>query len=64
MGDHAPEMIEGAVKGGLLPERAVVVKTHEEMAEKIREVMESRDLIFLKGSRKMCLEKVVESLLE
>ena len=63
MGDHAPEMIEGAVDGGLLPERAVVVKTHGEMAEKIREVMKSRDLIFLKGSRKMGLEKVVESLL-
>ena len=62
MGEHAKEMIEGAVNMGFPPGRAVVVKTQEEMAQKIGEVMEDGDLIFLKGSRKMCLEKAVEIL--
>lgn len=62
MGEHAKEMIEGAVGKGLPPERAVVVSTHSEMVEKIRGVMKDRDLVLLKGSRKMGLEKVVESL--
>jgi UDP-N-acetylmuramoyl-tripeptide--D-alanyl-D-alanine ligase len=64
MGEHAAEMIEGAVSNGLPPERAVVVSTHKEMVKKIRSVMRDRDLVLLKGSRKMGLEKVAESLKE
>jgi UDP-N-acetylmuramyl pentapeptide synthase len=32
------------------------------MAKRIRELMREGDIIFLKGSRKMTLEKVVEDL--
>lgn len=62
MGEHAEEMVEGAVNGGLPAERAVVVNTHEEMVEKIGSMMKPGDVILLKGSRKMGLEKVVEGL--
>lgn len=62
MGEHAPEMIKGAVTSGFPRDRAVVVNTHEEMGEKIREIMKNGDLILLKGSRGMALEKVSKSL--
>ncbi|MCJ7595001.1 MAG: UDP-N-acetylmuramoyl-tripeptide--D-alanyl-D-alanine ligase [Desulfobacterales bacterium] len=64
MGEHAREMIEGAVSKGLPPERAVVVVTHDEMAERLGRLTREKDLIFLKGSRRAGLEKVVEGLTE
>lgn len=62
MGEHAYEMREGARKAGMSHERAEVVSTHAEMVKRIREEMRKGDLIFLKGSRKMTLEKVIEGL--
>ncbi len=62
MGEHAPEMIKGAVTSGFPPDRAVVVNSHEEMGKKIKEIMKDGDLILLKGSRGMALEKVSKNL--
>jgi UDP-N-acetylmuramoyl-tripeptide--D-alanyl-D-alanine ligase len=62
MGEHAHEMIKGSVIAGMPMDRAESVSTHEEMAKKIREETGEGDIIFLKGSRKMTLEKVVEDL--
>ena len=62
MGEHTNEMIKGTVVAGMPLERAEAVRTHEEMAKRIREEMREGDIIFLKGSRKMTLEKVVEDL--
>lgn len=62
MGEHAPEMIHGAIDSGMTWNRAGVVKSHAEMAGKILEDMREGDLIFLKGSRKVGLERVVEEL--
>jgi len=39
-----------------------VVETHSEMVSRINEEIREGDLVFLKGSRKMTLEKVVEDL--
>jgi len=58
MGDHAGEMIAGAIKRGLPSERAIKVATHEEMAKKIGDAARSGDIILLKGSRRMGLESV------
>ncbi|MBU2499640.1 MAG: UDP-N-acetylmuramoyl-tripeptide--D-alanyl-D-alanine ligase [Proteobacteria bacterium] len=63
MGEHAREMIEGALKKGFPPERADVAATHDEMAEKLGRLVRKRDLVFLKGSRRVGLEKVVERLM-
>jgi UDP-N-acetylmuramyl pentapeptide synthase len=41
---------------------AEVVRTHTDMVKRIREEMKGGDLVFLKGSRRMALEKVVEGL--
>ena len=62
IGEHANDMISGAVKAGMQKEHAEMVRTHEEMVKRIREEMREGDLIFLKASRRMALEKVVEGL--
>jgi UDP-N-acetylmuramoyl-tripeptide--D-alanyl-D-alanine ligase len=62
IGEHAPQMIEGAVSKGFPKQRAIEVRNHEEMAQKIGASMRKGDVILLKGSRKMQLEKVVEAL--
>jgi UDP-N-acetylmuramoyl-tripeptide--D-alanyl-D-alanine ligase len=62
IGDHTHEMIQGAVGAGMPFDRAEAVRTHEGMAKRIREEMREGDIVFLKGSRKMTLEKVVKEL--
>jgi UDP-N-acetylmuramyl pentapeptide synthase len=62
IGEHTNEMIKGAVVAGMPLKQTEAVKTHKEMAKRIRELMREGDIIFLKGSRKMTLEKVVEDL--
>jgi len=62
MGEHAREMVEGALESGMHRGKAATVKTHDEMVEIIGNEMQQRDLIFLKGSRKMDLGKVVDGL--
>ena len=62
MGEHAQEMIDSALSAGIPSDRLKVIKTHDEMVKEIADTMREGDLIFLKGSRKMGLEKVVEGL--
>jgi UDP-N-acetylmuramoyl-tripeptide--D-alanyl-D-alanine ligase len=62
MGEHAQEMTSAAVREGMPLDRVGVVTTHEEMRIRITEEMREGDLVFLKGSREVGLEKVVENL--
>jgi UDP-N-acetylmuramoyl-tripeptide--D-alanyl-D-alanine ligase len=62
MGEHARHMIEGAVSKGFPSDKAVEINRHEDMVRKIENVIRPGDIILLKGSRKMQLEKVAESL--
>jgi UDP-N-acetylmuramoyl-tripeptide--D-alanyl-D-alanine ligase len=62
MGEHAYEMVKGAVESGLPLDRTEVIETHDQMLRRIRDEMRNGDLIFLKGSREVGLEKVVEGL--
>jgi UDP-N-acetylmuramoyl-tripeptide--D-alanyl-D-alanine ligase len=64
MGESASEVLEGALKEGFPSARAKIVSTHKEMAQEIKEIMKPHDLILLKGSRIMELEKVAHLLLE
>ena len=64
LGDHAPEMIRGAVDKGFPRERAIRVKDYKEMGAKILELMKPGDLVFLKASRRIGLERVAERLKE
>lgn len=63
MGEHAQEMITGAVANGLPMKRAIKVESHLEMTEKLRDVIKNGDFILLKGSRKLSLEKVAQGLI-
>jgi len=62
MGEHARDMIKGAVDAGMQKSKTRVAENHDEMIRIIRSEMREGCLIFLKGSRKMNLEKVVEGL--
>jgi UDP-N-acetylmuramoyl-tripeptide--D-alanyl-D-alanine ligase len=62
IGEHAHVMTKAATRAGMPEAKAEVVTTHAEMVQKIKENMKAGDLIFLKGSRRMALEKVVEEL--
>jgi UDP-N-acetylmuramoyl-tripeptide--D-alanyl-D-alanine ligase len=62
MGEHAGNMITGAVESGMARDRVEAVESHKEMADVIKSKMKKGDLIFLKGSNKMNLGKVVDSL--
>ena len=62
LGDHAKEMVKGAVEAGFPPGRSQVVDTHGEMEKGIKEMVRSGDLVLLKGSRGIGLEVVAEGL--
>ncbi|MBN1905406.1 MAG: UDP-N-acetylmuramoyl-tripeptide--D-alanyl-D-alanine ligase [Deltaproteobacteria bacterium] len=62
IGAHARYMREGALEAGFPKERAIIVSSHHEMITGINDVVKSGDLILLKGSRMMGLEKVVQGL--
>jgi len=62
LGEHGRQVIEGACKGGMDINRTYLATSHAEMADAIKEIAREGDVIFLKGSRKTTLEKVVEDL--
>jgi UDP-N-acetylmuramoyl-tripeptide--D-alanyl-D-alanine ligase len=62
LGEHAKTMIQGAVEKGLPEGRAMEVRDHAEMEERIRAEMKEGDFVFLKGSRRAGLDKVAERL--
>lgn len=62
MGEHAGQMIEGALRKGFSKERTSAAASHGEMARILAEAAKEGDVIFLKGSRRIGLEKVCEIL--
>jgi UDP-N-acetylmuramoyl-tripeptide--D-alanyl-D-alanine ligase len=62
LGDYAPEMIKGAVEAGLPRKRTSRVGSRDEMVEKVAHMAQEGDLVFVKGSRMMGLEEVVQRL--
>jgi UDP-N-acetylmuramoyl-tripeptide--D-alanyl-D-alanine ligase len=64
MGDEAPVVVESAIRHGLPTERARVVESHSEAISLLRQMIQSGDWILIKGSRRMAMEKIVESLAE
>jgi UDP-N-acetylmuramoyl-tripeptide--D-alanyl-D-alanine ligase len=64
IGDHAQYMLRGAIDAGFPKDRAIEIKSHHDMITGINDVVVNGDLIILKGSRMMGLEKVVQGLKE
>ena len=61
-GQHACDTIDAALASGVSDARAI--ESHEEMAEAIREIARPGDVVLVKGSRGMTMEKVVDRLSE
>jgi len=62
LGEHARDVIRGAVDKGFPRRKAIRVKDYKGMGSKILEIMKPGDLVFLKASRRMGLERVAERL--
>jgi UDP-N-acetylmuramoyl-tripeptide--D-alanyl-D-alanine ligase len=62
IGDHAADVLDGAVKNGLSRGKSIMVESYSEMAQKIDAILEKGDLILLKGSRRIGLDRVSEYL--
>ena len=62
LGPHAEYMLKGAIETGLPSERTIKVKSQNDMVCEMNNVLERGDLVLLKGSRLMALEKVVQGL--
>jgi UDP-N-acetylmuramoyl-tripeptide--D-alanyl-D-alanine ligase len=57
-------MVEGALSAGMKKEQAFHFENSTAAAEKIRSLIQEGDLILVKGSRGMMMEKVIEQLKE
>ncbi len=62
MGDYAELMIQGAVLNGFPQNRTAKVGSHNEMVRIFRKEMKQGDLLFLKGSRRIGLDRVAQAL--
>ena len=64
MGEHGRNVIEGACKGGMDRKQTHIATTHAEMSDSIKAHIQKGDILFMKGSRKVALDKVVEAVSE
>jgi UDP-N-acetylmuramoyl-tripeptide--D-alanyl-D-alanine ligase len=61
---HAEETVNGAVAAGLPAERARFFSTVDEAASFVAELIKSGDLVLVKGSRGVKMERIVEALMK
>lgn len=61
-GEHGSRIIEGACKGGMSITQTYLASNHAEMIDAIKARVREGDIVFLKGSRKMALDEVVEAI--
>lgn len=62
MGMHAEQMIRGAIQNGLPREKTAIAASHEEMIRIFQTMLKNGDLVFLKGSRRVGLDRVSRGL--
>jgi UDP-N-acetylmuramoyl-tripeptide--D-alanyl-D-alanine ligase len=61
-GQHADEVVAGAQAAGMPQSRAVAVASPEEVLAHIENELEPGDVVLVKGSRALAMERLVESL--
>ena len=64
LGEHGHQVIEGAWKEGMVPAQTFHASDHTEMIEAIKANVRYGDIVFLKGSRRVALDRVVDGLKE
>jgi len=62
LGKHAPLVREAAIAAGLPAAHARVAASHAEIAGALRGALQAGDVVLVKGSRSMRMERVVEAL--
>ena len=62
LGEHSRQVIEGALKGGMDITQTYLAANNAEMIDAIKANVREGDIIFLKGSRRVALDKVVEGI--
>ncbi|RPI75423.1 MAG: UDP-N-acetylmuramoyl-tripeptide--D-alanyl-D-alanine ligase, partial [Desulfobacteraceae bacterium] len=62
MGEHAQEMITGALEKGFPENQTETAENHEHLIGRIKAVLRPGDVVFLKGSRRIGLDKVAAGL--
>jgi UDP-N-acetylmuramoyl-tripeptide--D-alanyl-D-alanine ligase len=61
-GSYAEEMVAAARRAGMNPGRAIACRHVAEAAETVEQLIESGDVVLVKGSRALGMERVVERL--
>jgi UDP-N-acetylmuramoyl-tripeptide--D-alanyl-D-alanine ligase len=64
LGEHGYEVVKGAQKGGMVPAQTVYAFNHTDMIEAIKANVRHGDIVFLKGSRRVGMDVVVDGLKE
>jgi len=64
LGEHGPQVIEGARREGMVTAQTVYASDHTDMIEAIKGNVRKGDIVFLKGSRRVGMDKVVDRLKE
>ncbi len=62
-GEFAAAVVEGAIEAGMQPERAHVCKDTDEVVVSLKYILREGDLLLVKGSRGMQMERVVNGIL-
>jgi UDP-N-acetylmuramoyl-tripeptide--D-alanyl-D-alanine ligase len=62
LGEHGAHVIEGACQGGMERAQTRLAANHSEMIDALKANVRGNDIILLKGSRKVALDKVVEAI--
>ncbi len=58
-GEHAPDMLKGAIKAGMSEKNIKEAASLEEIIEMVKEKIMGKNLLFVKGSRLMAMEKLI-----
>jgi UDP-N-acetylmuramoyl-tripeptide--D-alanyl-D-alanine ligase len=64
MGKFSFDVREGAFSGGLPSSSIYIGKNHQDLIDFLRGILKPGDLVLVKGSRGMTMEKVIEGLIK
>jgi len=64
MGNFSSDVRDGALSGGLPSPSIYIGKKHQDLIAVLREALKPEDLVLVKGSRRMAMEKVIEGLMQ